>query len=291
MMFPRATTVLLSLGASLALGKLQCVNDDTLAAAELPQISLPTYVKRQDAPKEVDVYFHVASTEANKDRISDATVDAQFEVLHSTYLRHGFSLNLVNVSRVVDDVAGKGFYDDEGIGIPDYDAYVAWRTATRRGAYDALNVYFFSDLNEGIGGYCNLAGVVQDGSQQFYLDGCWVNGDSMPGMVPRSSAANETVVPNKGHIAIHEVGHWFGLYHTFHGRFCDGINDQVADTPAQAGASSGCPVGRDSCPDAPGLDPIHNFMDYSDDTCTTEFTPGQEERMHQQFDVYRRWQG
>lgn len=77
MMFPRATAVLLSLGASLALGKLQCVNDDTLAAAELPQISLPTYVKRQDAPKEVDVYFHVASTEANQDRISDATVDAQ----------------------------------------------------------------------------------------------------------------------------------------------------------------------------------------------------------------------
>lgn len=167
---------------------------------------------------------------------------------------------------MVDDVAGKGFYDDEGIGIPDYDAYVAWRTATRRGAYDALNVYFFSDLNEGIGGYCNLAGVVQDGSQQFFLDGCWVNGDSMPGMAPRSSAGNETVVPNRGHTAIHEVGHWFGLFHTFHGRYCDGINDQVADTPAQAGASSGCPVGRDSCPDAPGLDPIHNFMDYSGDT-------------------------
>ncbi|KAK1461895.1 metalloprotease MEP1 [Colletotrichum cuscutae] len=110
----------------------------------------------------------------------------------------------------------------------------------------------------------------------------------MPGMTPRSG--NDTT-PRKGHVAIHEVGHWFGLLHTFHGRFCEGINDQVADTPAQAGGSSGCPVGRDSCPDSPGLDPIHNFMDYSDDTCTTEFTPEQEERMHQQFDVYRRWQG
>ncbi|KAL0943403.1 metalloprotease mep1 [Colletotrichum truncatum] len=288
-MSSRATTALvLSLGASLALGNLQCVNDDSLAAAELPNISLPAYVKRQDAPKSVDVYFHITSTEANKDRITDAVVDAQFEVLHSTYLRHGFELNLVNVSRIVDNIAGKGFYAEDGPGIPDFDGYLAWRTQTRRGAYDALNVYFFSDLNPAVGGACNLAGVVQDGSQQFYLDGCFVNGDTMPGLYPRTG--NDTV-PRKGHIAVHEVGHWFGLFHTFHGRFCDGINDQVADTPAQAGASSGCPIGRNSCPDSPGLDPIHNFMDYSDDTCTTEFTPGQEARMHQQFDVYRRWQG
>ncbi|KAF6829700.1 metalloprotease mep1 [Colletotrichum plurivorum] len=286
-MMSRATAaLLLSLGAS-ALANLQCINDDTLAAIETPRISLP-YVKRQDAPKPVDVYFHVTSTEANKDRITDAVVDAQFDVLHSTYLRHGFELNLVNVSRIVDEVAGKGFYDDEGIGIPDYDAYVAWRATTRRGAYDALNVYFFSDLNEDIGGHCNLAGVVQDGSNQFYLDGCWVNGDSMPGMIPRSG---DDGVPRKGHVAVHEVGHWFGLLHTFHGRFCEGINDQVDDTPAQAGGSSGCPVGRNSCPNLPGLDPIHNFMDYSDDSCTTEFTPGQEVRMHLMFDVYRRWEG
>lgn len=158
-------------------------------------------------------------------------------------------------------MAGKGFYADDGIEIVDFDAYLAFRTATRRGGYDALNVYFFSDLNDGIGGYCNTPTVVEEGTQFFYQDGCWVNGDSMPGL-----SRNETTPPNKGHAAIHEVGHWFGLLHTFHGRLCETINDQVADTPAQSGSSSGCPVGRDSCPDLPGLDPIHNFMDYSDDT-------------------------
>lgn len=286
-MFKRAaaaSVALLSLVTPPALA-LNCLNDD-LAVVEPVSIALPVYTKRQDAATAVDVYFHVTSTEANKDRITDDIVDAQFDVLRSTFLEYGFNLTLVNVSRIVDEVAGKGFYEDDGIGIVDFDAYLAFRTQTRRGGYDALNVYFFSDLNDGIGGYCNTPTVVDEGTQYFYQDGCWVNGDSMPGL-----SRNETTPPNKGHAAIHEVGHWFGLLHTFQGRLCETINDQVADTPAQSGSSSGCPVGRDSCPDLPGLDPIHNFMDYSDDTCTTEFTPGQMERMHQQFDIYRRREG
>lgn len=71
-----------------------------------------------------------------------------------------------------------------------------------------------------------------------------------------------------------------GLPHTFDGG-CTVESDGVADTPAEAEAYFGCSPEeqRDTCPDFPGIDPIHNFMDYSDDICLYEFSAGQREVM------------
>ena len=63
--------------------------------------------------------------------------------------------------------------------------------------------------------------------------------------------------------------------------------DEVDDTPYEASPASGCPVGRDSCPKDPGQDPIHNFMDYSDDICMDEFTVEQGARMDAMVAVYK----
>ena len=88
-----------------------------------------------------------------------------------------------------------------------------------------------------------------------------------------------------GRTGTHEVGHYLGLDHTFaNGGSSPG--DQVADTPAEASPAYGCPVGRDTCSSA-GVDPIFNYMDYTDDSCMDEFTSGQTTRMQNQVATYK----
>ncbi|KAF9013183.1 hypothetical protein BDQ17DRAFT_1536877 [Cyathus striatus] len=66
---------------------------------------------------------------------------------------------------------------------------------------------------------------------------------------------------------------------------CD-EGDQVDDTPPEAEPAFGCPIGRDSCKGGQ-RDAVHNFMNYGDDYCLTDFTEGQIKRMKEQIRTYR----
>ena len=93
---------------------------------------------------------------------------------------------------------------------------------------------------------------------------------------------------NQGRTLTHEVGHYLGLEHTFSGGCagtanCNTNGDLICDTNPEAEPTFGC-TNLLSCGSS---DPIHNYMDYSDDLCMFEFTPEQARRMRCSLVYYR----
>ncbi len=211
------------------------------------------------ARRDVPTYVHVMAGEDGEGDLSRAVVRRQVRVLDRTYQGSGFRFDLAGIDRTYDDRYHRDRRSSE------------YRAETRRGGPGALNIWLVDFA------YLGVATFPWDQATSPGLDGVRVDVGSVPG--------GDLERFDLGRTATHEVGHWLGLYHTFQGG-CTRRNDLVRDTPAQSGQSAGCPVGRDSCA-LPGTDPVHNYMDYSDDACYERFSPGQVGRMQSMFTAYR----
>lgn len=155
------------------------------------------------------------------------------------------------------------------------------RRALHVGGRQDLNLYIATPIDRSLPGGEMVLGfstLPWNAARHPAIDGVTVAQGTLPGGGLKSFNLGDTVV--------HEVGHWLGLLHTFEGG-CSQTNDGVADTPAEAKPSLGCNTARDTCPNKPGNDPVHNFMDYSPDPCMNQFTPGQATRMTDEWLAYR----
>jgi hypothetical protein len=223
---------------------------------------------RASGPVHVPVYVHVIQEDGSSGVVPADRIAAQMTVMNDSF---GGATGGDNTGFVFDLAATDVTINPDWSPIqPDSPEETAMKTALRKGGVRALNLYV-TDLT----GLLGFATPPYPGSATNPRDGVVVKTSSFPGG-PAPFGEGDT--------AVHETGHWLGLYHTFDGG-CGPPGDLVDDTEPEAMEHYGCPV-VDSCPGGAN-DPVDNFMSYSDDSCMHVFTAGQGNRMNDQTALYR----
>lgn len=157
---------------------------------------------------------------------------AQFQLLQDSFAPFNFNLKLAETQWVVNATLASVNKGD--------DIENVVKQALRKGTYADLNLFYVAYLtvgpgNEGTGwatwpwglGNWTPNGTAQPTEFDKSVDGCLVNSATVP------NGTNDWGY-NQGKIAVHEAGHWFGLFHVFEGG-CSGPGDYVNDTFPQGG--------------------------------------------------------
>ncbi|QPG97187.1 hypothetical protein C2857_005926 [Epichloe festucae Fl1] len=217
--------------------------------------SVPENSQRRAQPSpfhvDIDVYMFSILRSTSDASLTFEQVQTQMQVLNDSFKKVGFTFLLRDMLRIHH---------------PDWPTNETARDESmyrmlHRGDYTSLNVYFVEKVDD--------MGAL--GSATFPISGkCDEHGWFRDGVVMQASAIANSVgdPPRSGKALVHEVGHWCGLLHT-HSTSCSGDDsgdgDFIDDTPVSIVQLATCEEGLDTCPNQPGLDPIHNHMSYSNE--------------------------
>ncbi|KAF8597695.1 hypothetical protein BDV93DRAFT_610229 [Ceratobasidium sp. AG-I] len=243
-------------------------SDDAFAASKSNFTQFAS--KYSHKSRKIRVYWHVVyNTQSfNGGYLTNNQIRDQIEVLNTHFHSSDISFKL----KKIDRTQNSNWYFTATESNP---AGVAMRQALHEGGYDDLNIYSLWYQPGDRGGYSTWPWNVK---LKPKLDGVFLQVNVIRGgPLPQY---------NQGKILVHQVGHWCGLFHTFQGG-CNQPGDFVSDTPLEAVPHYGCPTNNpNTCPTG-GSDPIHNFMDYTNDPCKTHFTKGQGAYMRFSLDNWR----
>lgn len=243
---------------------------DQMAAFQMELQSMAPQLQQIALGGQIKVAFHVIYN-GSTGNIPQSQIDAQIAELNKAYsgFYGGVNTEYTFVLASVDRTSNKKWFG------------MTPGSANERNAKQALAL----DIPHRLNIYSCKPGQNLLGWSYFpqsYPEGDWHHGV----VIHYGSVPGGYLSPyNLGGTADHETGHYLGLYHTFQGA-CIAPGDYVADTPEEATPTSGCPLAKDTCPQT-GMDPFHNYMDYSTDVCYTEFTAGQDQRMDALVSTYR----
>lgn len=220
----------------------------------------------------IPVVFHIISRDGTRatGNIPDSMITAQMQVLNNAYagvnggVATEFTFTLQEINRVTSSAWSPIW--------PRSSNEAEMKAALRRGGMETLNIYTGHTNGPASYGWSTFPQATFSTN-----DGVVLQHETLPG--------GNAAPYDQGDTAVHEIGHWLNLYHTFQNG-CENGGDQVADTPDEAYPNYDCGTSPDTCPTA-GVDPIQNYMDYTEDACIYEFTAGQAQRMSAAWTTYR----